>query len=103
MKISNINLILMLTSGIIVGIIGIYYNYPLDRLTYTLLIVLILFYIIGTVLGILLNKVISSADNEEKSPEDSEEENQDEELDMDEAEEEMSINGEDNVVSEDSL
>ncbi len=100
MKTSNINLILMLTSGIIVGIIGIYYNYSLDKLTYTLLIVLVLFYIIGTVLGALLSKVMSSSNNVEK--ENSEAFYDEAEIEEAEILEEELANGEDNVVSEDN-
>ncbi len=64
MKKFKINLILMLTSGIIVGIIGIYFSYPLEKLMSTLLATLIIFYILGTVLDVLAHRLIASVEDE---------------------------------------
>ncbi len=75
MKTSKINLILMLTSGIIVGIIGIYTGYPLDKFAYTLVVVLVLFYVLGSVLDFFFMRIVDSVkEKEEEADETSEEE-----------------------------
>ncbi len=59
MKNNNINLILMLISAIIVVIISILSKYSLEQLAYTLLVVMVLFYILGSFLGVQFHKIVS--------------------------------------------
>jgi hypothetical protein len=56
---------MMLTAGVIVSIIYLIKNYSILQLTYTLLIVLIIFYIIGSVLQHFINQIIINVENKE--------------------------------------
>lgn len=58
MRIRNINISLMLIAGIIVAIYSIVYNYSMIRIIYTMLIVMILFFVIGTIIQSRLNAII---------------------------------------------
>jgi uncharacterized membrane-anchored protein YitT (DUF2179 family) len=58
MRIRNINISLMLIAGIIVAIYSIVYNYSMVRIIYTMLIVMILFFVIGTIIQSRLNTII---------------------------------------------
>lgn len=69
MHLKNINLILMLIAGIIVGIISIVMSYSTQRLMFTLLVVLIIFFIIGTVIQGLANNIFEKTDQEERDKE----------------------------------
>lgn len=62
MHIRNFNLILMLIAGIIVTIISIISGHELNRLMYTLMIVLVLFFFLGTIIQSLLNNIAERAD-----------------------------------------
>lgn len=57
----KIKIIIMLLASIIVVVFSILQNYSLKKLSYTLLIVVILFYIIGTLLQYFLNKIIKDS------------------------------------------
>lgn len=69
MRLKNFNLILMLVAGIIVGIISIIANYSMERLMYTLLVVLIVFYAIGTMIQIVVNNIFDTMDNDQRQKE----------------------------------
>ncbi len=104
MKRSNINLILMLTSGIIVGIIGVYLNYPLVKLAYTLVVVLALFFILGTILDYFFNKIVAEAEAEldvEAEAEGTLSEEEGEELNDDEMREDRELESTDEFTEED--
>ncbi len=104
MKANNINVILMLTSGIIVGIIGVYFSYPLEKLAYTLLIVLVIFYILGTFLGTMFQNVVAQgvANQMEQRLDKKIGENDDETIGIDEQiEVDTQTYGEDKVVARD--
>jgi sensor domain CHASE-containing protein len=58
MRIRNINISLMLIAGIIVAIYSIVYNYSMIRIIYTMLIVMILFFVIGTIIQSRLNAIV---------------------------------------------
>jgi uncharacterized membrane protein YcfT len=58
MRIRNINISLMLIAGIIVAIYSIVYNYSMIRIIYTMLIVMLLFFVIGTIIQSRLNAII---------------------------------------------
>ncbi len=63
MHIRNINTILMLTAGIIVGLYSLITKYSLERTAYTLIIVLVVFFVIGSVIQGVLNRVLQNAEN----------------------------------------
>ena len=58
MKTKNISVFLMLISGIIVGIIGVIYNYTTEMLMVTLIIVLLIFFLIGLSIQIVIENAI---------------------------------------------
>lgn len=62
MHLKNFNLIMMLVAGIIVTIISIITGYSLNRLMYTLLVVLVIFFIIGTLIQATVNRIFDHAD-----------------------------------------
>ncbi len=99
MKTSKINLILMLTSGIIVGIIGIYTGYPLDKFAYTLVIVLVLFYVLGSVLDFFFMKIVDAVREKEEAEKEAVEAGEEEEdISEDDLAEEL---GEEDFAEED--
>lgn len=61
MRTKNLNILLMLVSGIIVGIISIINKYTVEKLMYTLVYVLIAFFLVGTIMQFLLNRVYDKA------------------------------------------
>ena len=69
MRLKNFNLILMLIAGIIVGIISIIANYSMERLMFTLLLVLLVFYVIGSIIQFVVNRIFESMDQEERQKE----------------------------------
>ncbi|PKM53710.1 MAG: hypothetical protein CVU98_13990 [Firmicutes bacterium HGW-Firmicutes-3] len=62
MPFKNLNIIIMLIAGIIVTVISMISKYALNHLVYTLMIVLIIFFILGTVIQMMLNKITEKAD-----------------------------------------
>ena len=62
MPFKNLNIIIMLIAGIIVTVISMISKYALNHLVYTLMIVLIIFFILGTVIQVMLNKITEKAD-----------------------------------------
>lgn len=66
MRLKNFNLILMLVAGIIVGVISIIFSYSLERLMFTLFIVLGCFYLLGSVIQLLINRIYESTVIEER-------------------------------------
>lgn len=62
MPFKNLNIIIMLIAGIIVTVISMISKYALNHLVYTLMIVLIIFFVLGTVIQIMLNKIAEKAD-----------------------------------------
>ena len=69
MRLKNFNLILMLVAGIIVGIISVISNYSMERLMFTLLVVLMVFYIIGSVIQIVVNNIFEAIDRDARQKE----------------------------------
>ena len=65
MRIRNINISLMLISGIIVAIYSIIYSYTMIRIVVTMLIVMIVFFIIGSIIQMQLNTIIEKNKLEE--------------------------------------
>ncbi|PKM54658.1 MAG: hypothetical protein CVV00_07200, partial [Firmicutes bacterium HGW-Firmicutes-5] len=55
-------IIIMLIAGIIVTVISMISKYALNHLVYTLMIVLIIFFILGTVIQMMLNRITEKAD-----------------------------------------
>lgn len=62
MHIRNINTIFMLLAGIIVAVYSLISNYTLQRTAYTMMIVLVVFFVIGSVLQGVLNKALEHAE-----------------------------------------
>ncbi|PKM68104.1 MAG: hypothetical protein CVU95_05525 [Firmicutes bacterium HGW-Firmicutes-2] len=62
MPFKNLNIIIMLIAGIIVTVISMISKYALNHLVYTLMIVLIIFFILGTVIQTMLNKITEKAE-----------------------------------------
>jgi sulfite exporter TauE/SafE len=62
MPFKNLNIIIMLIAGIIVTVISMISKYALNHLVYTLMIVLIIFFILGTVIQMMLTKITEKAD-----------------------------------------
>lgn len=69
MHFKNFNLIMMLTAGIIVGIISVLLSYSLERLMYTLIVVLFIFFVIGTLIQMLVNRILEASDQEQRDRE----------------------------------
>lgn len=61
MNVRNINIVLMLVAGIIVGILSIINHYSLEKLMITLVFVLIIFFLIGTLMQFIINNIIHNA------------------------------------------
>ncbi len=66
MHIRNINTIFMLLAGIIVAVYSLISNYSLQRTAYTLIIVLVIFFVIGSILQGVLNKALEHAEVKEQ-------------------------------------
>jgi len=66
MHIRNVNTILMLIAGIIVALYSLISEYSLEKTAYTLILVLIIFFIIGSLMQGILNKVLESVEEEEQ-------------------------------------
>lgn len=69
MHVKNLNLIMMLIAGIIVGLISMLMNYSLQRLMYTLFVVLAVFFVIGTAIQMLLNRIFDVTDEDQRNRE----------------------------------
>lgn len=69
MRLKNFNLILMLVAGIIVGVVSIVFSYSLERLMFTLLIVLGIFYLLGTMIQMVVNNIYETTVREERERE----------------------------------
>lgn len=69
MMLKRMNILLPLIAGIMVGIIGLIYEYSIMRLAYTMLIVLLVFFIIATVLQKIISKNIDEAYGNKKTDE----------------------------------
>lgn len=67
MILKRMNILLPITAGIMVGIIGLIYEYSIMRLAYTMLIVLFAFFVIASVLQKIITKNINEAFNEEQA------------------------------------
>lgn len=87
MKIRNFRNIIVLIACIIVSIISFIKQYTLSSFTYTLLLVLIIFFIIGTILQHIINSILIKAQEEIEQKEidsiEVEEEDIDKDLDED--------------------
>ena len=62
MNLRNFNYILMLVSGIITSIFALIYHYPIQRTIYTLLTVLIIFFIVGSLVQHWINKILDDSE-----------------------------------------
>jgi len=91
MHLKNFNLILMLVAGIIVGIISVISDYSMERLMFTLLIVLVVFYFIGTIIQVVVNNIFEATDQELRKKEMD---------DLEEEEKEMALEGNDGEMTE---
>ena len=69
MRLKNFNLMLMLVAGIIVGVVSIVFSYSLERLMFTLMIVLGAFYFLGTVIQMVVNNIYEATVREERKKE----------------------------------
>lgn len=72
MKIRNVNMIMMLLAGIIVNIFALIYDYSLQRLVYTVIIVLVIFFIIGSLVQLVINRINASVEKNERTKEEEE-------------------------------
>lgn len=61
MKTKSMKVIILLLASIIVAILGFIQKYSLERLSYTMLVVVVLFYIIGTIIQNTIDKTIKNA------------------------------------------
>lgn len=75
MKTKQIPAIVMLIAGFITCIVAIFHNFDALRLTKTLLIVLLIFYILGGVLKLILDKNFNEMKDKKEEPEEIIEEN----------------------------
>ena len=96
MQFRNLNIIMMLTAGIIVGVISILLSYSLERLMYTLFVVLFVFYVFGSLVQNVANHIFERADQDEREKEMAllEEEEQELEQTVPEVSEEMAESSE---------
>ncbi|MDA3846067.1 MAG: hypothetical protein PF505_05890 [Vallitaleaceae bacterium] len=62
MLLKKLNLYIIIIAGTMVCVLGFLYEYTLTRLAYTLLIVLVVFYILTSVLQKIINKNIKEAE-----------------------------------------
>ncbi len=69
MQLKNFNLIMMLIAGIIVTIISIINVYTIERLMYTLIVVLLLFFVLGSIIQTLVNGIFDKADDNAREKE----------------------------------
>ncbi len=66
MHIRNLNTILMLVAGIIVAVSSLLFDYSIERTAYTMLIVLVVFFIIGSLVQMILNRIITKSEVREQ-------------------------------------
>lgn len=66
---NKIKIIIMLIASIIVVAFSLIQKYPLEKLSYTLLLVVVLFYVVGTIIQYFFKKIIkeSSLHNTKKN------------------------------------
>ncbi|PKM49867.1 MAG: hypothetical protein CVV02_14085 [Firmicutes bacterium HGW-Firmicutes-7] len=64
MKTKFMKIIIMLLASLIVVILSLFQDYSLERLSYTLLIVVVLFYIIGTVIQSIIDKTLKDTNKD---------------------------------------
>lgn len=65
MHVRNVNTILMLLAGIIVAVYSLLSRYTMERTTYTMIIVLVVFFIIGSILQTILNRILQQSEDNE--------------------------------------
>ena len=65
MNVKNFNIIFMLIAGLIVAIISLIQKYSLTKFSYTMIIVLAVFFIIGTMIKGVVNSVVYSLKQKE--------------------------------------
>lgn len=66
MHIRNVNTILMLLAGIIVAVYSLLSRYTIERTAYTMLIVLVVFFVIGSIVQSILNQIIQKSEEIEQ-------------------------------------
>jgi len=62
MHVRNINTILMLLAGIIVAVYSLLSKYTMEKTAFTMLIVLVVFFIIGSIIQNVLNRILQNAE-----------------------------------------
>ncbi|QUI23249.1 hypothetical protein HZI73_13560 [Vallitalea pronyensis] len=63
----NFHIIIMLVAGIIVSILGLINGYDLKKLSITMMIVLLIFFIIGSIIQGILNKIYVQVETNKKA------------------------------------
>ena len=66
MHIRNINTILMLLAGIIVAVYSLLSRYTIERTAYTMILVLVIFFVLGSVLQSVLNRILQQTEISER-------------------------------------
>lgn len=66
MHVRNVNTILMLLAGIIVAVYSLLSRYTMERTAYTMIIVLVVFFIIGSILQSVLNRILLQSEESER-------------------------------------
>ena len=66
MHVRNINTILMLLAGIIVAVYSLLSRYTMERTAYTMIIVLVVFFIIGSILQSVLNRILMQSEESQR-------------------------------------
>lgn len=66
MHIRNINTILMLLAGIIVAVYSLLSRYTIERTAYTMILVLVIFFVLGSVLQSVLNRILQQTEVSER-------------------------------------
>lgn len=61
MHVRNVNTILMLLAGIIVAVYSLLARYTIERTAFTMIVVLVVFFVIGSILQSVLNRIIQQS------------------------------------------
>lgn len=66
MHVRNVSTIIMLLAGIIVAVFSLLARYTMERTAYTMIIVLVVFFIIGSILQNVLNRILQQTEVTER-------------------------------------
>lgn len=66
MHVRNVSTIIMLLAGIIVAVFSLLSRYTMERTAYTMIIVLVVFFIIGSILQNVLNRILQQTEVTER-------------------------------------